>query len=327
MNKPEHRVVAALREQAEPGEVILHSVRFTDVKGGDVEADILVLIPELGAAVIEVKGGKVENVDGQWTTTNRKGSSRRINPVEQARRGKHALRRFLDRQPEWDGGLLRSSWFVAMPQTTVTVDLGPEAPREHLIDRADLSTAMPRIRTVLANPLNRDPVPSGEWVDDAVSLLLRLPQKEPATPMPLVTWRSAIAALAGLLLSAVLVIGLGWWGLAAIGALAALTAAYYFRRRREDSQTSSTARYAATGAGVLLAAAGLGAVGGALAVVGWNLAAGSQQCAPGYEPCLPVRDDLDCSQINGPVRITGTDQYDLDRNGDGIGCETPDTTP
>jgi hypothetical protein len=47
-------------------------------------------------------------------------------------------------------------------------------------------------------------------------------------------------------------------------------------------------------------------------------------CAPGYRPCLPVRADLDCSQIDDalkPVRVTGADQYGLDRDRDGFGCD------
>lgn len=47
-------------------------------------------------------------------------------------------------------------------------------------------------------------------------------------------------------------------------------------------------------------------------------------CAPGYRPCLPVRADLDCDQIAErlkPIRVTGADPYDLDRDGDGLGCE------
>jgi micrococcal nuclease len=48
---------------------------------------------------------------------------------------------------------------------------------------------------------------------------------------------------------------------------------------------------------------------------------GSRRCAPGYRPCLPVRADLNCSQIDGPVTVTGSDQYHLDGDGDGIACE------
>jgi hypothetical protein len=50
-------------------------------------------------------------------------------------------------------------------------------------------------------------------------------------------------------------------------------------------------------------------------------------CAPGYSPCLPVVGDLDCDQIPAskkPVRVTGSDQYRLDDDGDGLGCENDD---
>ena len=49
---------------------------------------------------------------------------------------------------------------------------------------------------------------------------------------------------------------------------------------------------------------------------------GKHGCAPGYRPCLPIRRDLDCSQIDGPVYVTGADQYHLDGDGDGIACES-----
>ena len=45
-------------------------------------------------------------------------------------------------------------------------------------------------------------------------------------------------------------------------------------------------------------------------------------CASGYRPCLPIRRDLDCADIDGPVRVTGRDQYQLDADGDGRACES-----
>jgi len=49
----------------------------------------------------------------------------------------------------------------------------------------------------------------------------------------------------------------------------------------------------------------------------------------GYEPCLTPGDDVDCAAgsgdgpryVNGPVSVSGSDPYDLDRDGDGIACE------
>lgn len=51
-------------------------------------------------------------------------------------------------------------------------------------------------------------------------------------------------------------------------------------------------------------------------------------CHPSYDPCVPYASDVDCAggSGNGPaytgtVRVIGPDEYDLDRDGDGWGCE------
>ena len=55
---------------------------------------------------------------------------------------------------------------------------------------------------------------------------------------------------------------------------------------------------------------------------------GSSNCTLGYSLCLPPAYDYDCKggKGNGPeytgrVRVTGSDPYDLDRDGDGKACE------
>lgn len=54
----------------------------------------------------------------------------------------------------------------------------------------------------------------------------------------------------------------------------------------------------------------------------------SQNCTPGYTPCLAPASDYDCSggsgdgpRYTGLVHVTGSDVYDLDRDGDGLGCD------
>jgi hypothetical protein len=136
-NGSEREVGDALRAQLLSGELLLEGVRITDPKNGDIEADYIVLFPDAGAAVIEVKGGEVTYDNGEWTT-RRKNYTRRIHPVQQARGAKHALRRYLDRQPEWKHGLIRSQWFIVLPHTPVTGDLGPEGRREQLIGAGEL---------------------------------------------------------------------------------------------------------------------------------------------------------------------------------------------
>ena len=55
-------------------------------------------------------------------------------------------------------------------------------------------------------------------------------------------------------------------------------------------------------------------------------------CDPNYDAswaCVPIASDVDCAggsgngpaYVKGPVRVIGSDIYDLDRDGDGIGCD------
>jgi hypothetical protein len=59
-------------------------------------------------------------------------------------------------------------------------------------------------------------------------------------------------------------------------------------------------------------------------------AASGGKCDPNYSgACVPIATDVDCSSgsgngpayVRGPVTVVGTDIYDLDSDGDGIGCE------
>ncbi|MGW4500318.1 G5 domain-containing protein [Micromonospora sp. NPDC004336] len=56
----------------------------------------------------------------------------------------------------------------------------------------------------------------------------------------------------------------------------------------------------------------------------------TRRCDPNYSgACVPIASDVDCAggsgngpaYVEGPVRVVGRDIYDLDRDGDGIGCD------
>jgi resuscitation-promoting factor RpfB len=53
-------------------------------------------------------------------------------------------------------------------------------------------------------------------------------------------------------------------------------------------------------------------------------------CDPNYGgACVPIASDVDCAggsgngpaYVKGPVTVIGSDIYDLDRDGDGVGCD------
>lgn len=249
----------AVRDQLRPGDVLIHGLRLTDSQGGDVEVDLLLLLPDSGIVTIEVKGGTVTYADGQWLTSGK--GSRRIHPTEQARRAKHAVRRFLDRQPQWGRGMVRAEWFLAFPHTEVLGDMGPEGRRSLILGRDDMTSALERILEVMQSPVAKDPVPQGDWVDEALHLLMG---------------NSFV----------------------------------------EQQQNSKRKRRlfivaAASVAAVLLAAGGT-----------FALTHRAPACAEGYSPCLPVAADMDCIQIGTQVTVTGSDPYRLDRDGNGLGCES-----
>ena len=326
-NGAEDLIWRTLQAQLQPGETLLRNVRFTDARHGDVEVDFLILFPDAGAAVIEVKGGLVSYEDGQWLTRRSPDADqgRRINPIEQARKGKHALRRYLDLQPEWPHGLLKCAWFVAMPNTDVTGDMGPEGKREHLIGEKDVADLRDRVRELLTNGLDGDPLPPGEWHDEALTLILRLEHrngdthaKSAAQRSPRVAQWLAIGATFVVLaaLTALFTVRGGWL---ALGIIAAITAAGFALTWKRLG--ASKAMHAIRGGLAIASAFGI-ALGfaAALALYGEQVTEGD--CDPNYVPCIPIADDHDCSDIKVAVRVVGEDIYGLDRDGNGVGCES-----
>lgn len=57
------------------------------------------------------------------------------------------------------------------------------------------------------------------------------------------------------------------------------------------------------------------------AAVATSPGAGPAVCHPNYDPCLPIVEDLNCSAVDGPVRVLGADPYHLDGDGNGMGCQ------
>lgn len=95
----EGRVFAALARL--PDEVVVfHSRSWQDRSGSRVEegeADFVIVDPDAGVLVAEVKGGAIELRDGAWYQGGRgQPATDRIDPAGQARRSMHVLRRLID---------------------------------------------------------------------------------------------------------------------------------------------------------------------------------------------------------------------------------------
>jgi endonuclease YncB( thermonuclease family) len=48
----------------------------------------------------------------------------------------------------------------------------------------------------------------------------------------------------------------------------------------------------------------------------------ASNCHPSYQPCVPDGPDLDCPEIGFKVKVVGPDEYRLDADKDGWGCES-----
>jgi len=127
-------------------DVVLANLRLTD-ETKDHEADLVVLMPETGILVLEVKGGSVwHDAAGWWI--KRRGKDARINPVDQARDMKYSLRQYVEQDPRW-GSRGRVAWAhgVVTPYAEFGSDFAvPELPRWALHDKHEQTDLAARLR-------------------------------------------------------------------------------------------------------------------------------------------------------------------------------------
>lgn len=166
-----------LKGQLRDGDALIHGIRLTDPFDGDIEIDLLVMLPEIGAAVVEVKGGQITYAQGKVTQADAYGT-REIKPFTRAMQQMHALRRYIENQPTWSRGHLRAAWLTCFPHTTVEGAMGPQGLREAIIGREDLPDAAEMIEKRLGNKHDTTRVPGSGWVEDVVELLLGPPSPE-----------------------------------------------------------------------------------------------------------------------------------------------------
>lgn len=108
----------------------------------DGEADFVVVHPEHGVLIIEIKGGSIKR-DGltkKWTSTDRDGVTYDIDPFAQVKRQFYSLRDKLRESPltaPFTYPMTRAVWF---PNLSIgSIDLGLDAPREIILDMHDLN--------------------------------------------------------------------------------------------------------------------------------------------------------------------------------------------
>lgn len=143
--EPEHdserRVLARLRE-LDGSWTVFHNIKWQALRRGrqgDGETDFALFHPLQGVLVIEAKGGEVVIDEGRYF---RRHASGRLHPIDdpfnQAEACKRHLSDFLATEVEGLGHGPRVGRAVAFPHVRVHESLGPQGPREIILDAGDL---------------------------------------------------------------------------------------------------------------------------------------------------------------------------------------------
>jgi hypothetical protein len=172
-HESERVVWERLRGTVADGTVLLANVRLTSQRK-DHELDIVVLMPDVGIVVVEVKGGSVSvDAQGQWWSGGGTRKSR-VRPVEQCRDGKYALREFIEADPRWRNhrSRVRFGHAVVVPFTDLADDFATtDCPRWMISGSRDLDDLAGRIHDVAAMQENEQRVPSDGDIALVVEIL------------------------------------------------------------------------------------------------------------------------------------------------------------
>ncbi len=133
----EHEVYETVVRQL-PEATVLTNLRFTDAHK-DHEIDLLVLIPDVGVVVVEVKGSTVW-VEGEAWYIQRSAGPARIHPIDQARDAKYGLRHYAETDPRWSRSRVRWAHHVVLARTRLADDFAtPDCPRWQISGENDLT--------------------------------------------------------------------------------------------------------------------------------------------------------------------------------------------
>ena len=124
---------------------VIHSQRFLLPKkrrAWEGELDFLLLDPSRGAIGLEVKGGGVTKTAAGWFSVDRHGTRHAIkDPGRQASDAVHAIRKYVTGARGFGGKGFRCGfgWGVVLPDIESPVDMGPDLPRDVILDRSDFA--------------------------------------------------------------------------------------------------------------------------------------------------------------------------------------------
>jgi hypothetical protein len=140
-SKSEIDLFYALEHQLSNSYLAFHSVAWQipdTIQGvSDGETDFVILDPNTGLLIIEVKGGdiKYDGRIGKWYSNGYEITD----PIKQARKAKYSLLKKLKEHPELTDQFIFVGYAVSFPDTRIEKALKLDAPRELIMDYDDIS--------------------------------------------------------------------------------------------------------------------------------------------------------------------------------------------
>ena len=176
----ERRVFDALVEQLGEADLVIAGQRVTDHLK-DHEIDFVVAIAGAGIVCVEVKGGEVWHDGGGWLQRGRNGHVKSIDPVQQVRQARYALREFVEADPRWTQRRPRWNHVVVLPNSELPQDFAlPDCPRWMVIDRTEIGQLAARLREISLSQKTELPLLTGTATAQLLTALggRGLPQRD-----------------------------------------------------------------------------------------------------------------------------------------------------
>jgi hypothetical protein len=172
---------------------IFHSINwYSKENGTQGEIDFLVVHPDKGVLVLELKGGIISVRDngkkGLWYSQSETGKVHPIHndPPSQARRNAKELKHWLRIHPITEHHTYPVYYAIAFPDSEIDGDLRPDCPRDIVIDMTDLDQLNARFEAIFAyhqkhsHGGNDDPMSGEDAVIALRALILPTQNLEPS---------------------------------------------------------------------------------------------------------------------------------------------------
>jgi hypothetical protein len=152
----ERRVYEGLAGSLDDSYRVLYSVAWLSKPSRgtarDGEVDFVVLHPDYGVLLVEVKGGRIarDSRTGKWVSMDRYGAVHGIkDPFEQVRSSKYALLDKMGEHPRWHNARIEIGHAVVLPDcATPTEPLSPDAPHDIVVFASDMDRLGEKIERI-----------------------------------------------------------------------------------------------------------------------------------------------------------------------------------